>query len=66
MEIEKHKKRHIELHQKLNELIVDFICYTGALPSKTKLTELMSWSHEQTTNPTEEDKKNGRRNKKKN
>lgn len=53
MDREEHKKRHKELHAKLDELVADFIRHTEALPSKTKLIELMSWSHEQMTNPTD-------------
>ena len=53
MNKEEHKKRHKILHENLDELVADFINHTESLPSKTKLTELMSWSHEQTTNPTE-------------
>ncbi len=48
MEKEEHKKRHKVLHKHLDELIADFIQETNKLPSQTKLTELMSWSFEQT------------------
>jgi hypothetical protein len=53
---EEHRKRHIELHNALDELIADFITHTDILPSKTTLTELMEWSNRQTIDPTEKDK----------
>ena len=56
MDKQEHIKRHKELHGKLDELIADFIRHTEKLPSKTTLMELMTWSFEQTTNPTEEKK----------
>lgn len=56
MDTKEHKIKHIELHRALDELIADFIRHTNKLPSKTMLMELMSWSHEQTTNPNEENK----------
>jgi len=49
-----HKERHIELHKAVDELVADFITHTGKLPSQASLLDLMSWSHEQTLNPTEE------------
>jgi hypothetical protein len=49
---EEHIQRHKDLHAKLDELAADFIMHTGKLPSRTTLTELMTWSHEQTQNPT--------------
>lgn len=48
-----HKQRHIELHDRLDELVADFIDHTGKLPSKTTLLELMNWSFKQTLKPTE-------------
>lgn len=48
MNKKEHKARHQLLHKELDELIADFIKETGKLPSKTKLTELMKWSYEQT------------------
>lgn len=53
MENKKHKQIHVDLHRKLDELVGDFIVHTDALPSQTKLMELMTWSYEQTQNPTE-------------
>ena len=50
---ESHKKRHIELHQYLDELVADFINHTEKRPSETSVMELMSWSFEQTKIPTE-------------
>jgi hypothetical protein len=48
----KHKKRHEDLHRKLDELVADFIRHTGKLPSDTTLMEFMVWSSEQKENPT--------------
>lgn len=48
-----HKERHVELHKALDELLADWISHTGKLPSKTPITELMAWSHQQTLSPTE-------------
>ena len=45
---EEHIIRHKELHGYLDELIADFIRDTDKLPSETKLTELMTWSFNQT------------------
>ena len=53
MKTEEHKERHKELHNMLDELIADFISHTEKLPSKTTLNELMTWSFEQTKNPTD-------------
>lgn len=33
MTLEEHKKRHIELHKALDELLADFIANTGKFPS---------------------------------
>lgn len=49
---EEHIARHKELHNKLDELLADFINHTKKLPSKTTLMEFLTWSSEQTTNPT--------------
>ena len=53
MDKEKHIEKHKELHNKLDELIADFIRETGGLPSTTGLIEFLEWSYIQTTNPTE-------------
>ena len=45
---EEHRKRHIELHERLDELIANFIIETGKRPSETTIFELMKWSFEQT------------------
>ena len=52
MNLEDHKARHVELHQKFDELLADFIAHTGDLPSQTSVMEFMTWSHEQTLEPT--------------
>ena len=54
MNKEEHKARHLELHQKLDELVADFITHTKSFPSQATLMELMKWSFQQTINPTEE------------
>lgn len=51
-----HRERHVELHQKLDELLADFLTYNrGKVPSNTTVMELMSWSHQQTIEPVEGD-----------
>lgn len=57
MNHEEHIVRHKELHKKLDELVADFIDHTGKLPSDTNLMELMTWSCEQTKNPTPDESK---------
>lgn len=47
-----HIKRHKELHKALDELLADWVCNTGNLPSKHTITELLKWSYEQTKKPT--------------
>ena len=49
---EDHIETHKHLHRKLDELLADFFTITGKLPSKATCKELMSWSHDQTFNPT--------------
>lgn len=48
-----HRRRHIALHKAFDELLADFILHTGKLPSQTSIFDLMSWSFEQTMEPTE-------------
>lgn len=53
MNLEEHKLRHEKLHQKLDELLADFLYHNpDKLPSNTTLSEFMQWSHEQTRKPT--------------
>ena len=52
MDIQDHREKHKLLHSHLDELLADFITQTGKLPSKTNIIELLTWSHEQTINPT--------------
>lgn len=47
-----HMARHARLHQKLDELVADFIEQTGKYPTKTTIYELMEWSFSQVKNPT--------------
>ena len=49
--VEEHRQRHIELHKYLDELLADFIQFTGKLPSQTTIMELIKWSYKQTTKP---------------
>ncbi len=56
MEEKEHKERHEFLHKCLDELAADWISYTGKLPSKCTVMELMEWSHQQTINPTVKEK----------
>jgi hypothetical protein len=50
---EQHRKRHIELHHALDELVADWIVHqpAGKLLSTTSIMELMQWSHRQTQKP---------------
>lgn len=48
---EEHRKKHIELHNKLDELVTDFISHTKALPSQITVMQLIEWSHIQTIDP---------------
>jgi len=58
---EEHKKRHLELHEKLDELLADFLLHNCRPPIRsdskslttTTLMELMEWSHKQTVDPDE-------------
>ena len=52
MNIEQHKRRHLELHRMLDELLADYIEHTNKLLSSS-LRELMEWSFKQTKNPDE-------------
>lgn len=47
-----HREHHEVLHQYLDELVADWIACTGSLPSRAAIMELMTWSFEQTKNPT--------------
>jgi len=46
-----HIERHILLHEHFDELLADFITHTGKLPTKTSLTEFISWAFQQTIEP---------------
>ena len=54
MDKEEHRKRHVVLHKELDELLADFIEHTKKLPSRTTIMDFISWSYEQTLNPSEE------------
>lgn len=47
-----HKECHKKLHKCLDELLADFLFQGGKVPSECTVTELLSWSCEQTENPT--------------
>ncbi len=47
MNIEDHKKRHIELHNAFDELLADFILHAYGRPSM-KIFDLIMWSYKQT------------------
>lgn len=51
MEQEKHKKRHLELHKSLDELVADMISHTKLMPSETTVMQLIKWSYQQTLEP---------------
>lgn len=52
-----HRKKHIELHSSLDELLDDAIKYGGLLPSQTTVLDLLRWSHKQTIKPSPIEKK---------
>ena len=47
-----HRRRHLELHESLDELVADMINHKEMLPSKTTVLELIEWSYQQTIKPT--------------
>lgn len=51
---EEHILRHKELHKYLDELIADYVRCTEKTLGKSTIFDLMNWSHQQTTNPEEE------------
>lgn len=48
-----HIRKHVELHEAMDELLVDMMRHTMQLPSKTSVMQLMEWSYKQTLDPTE-------------
>jgi len=47
-----HKRRHVELHARLDELLADYLVHhDDKRPSNTTVMELATWSYEQTQNP---------------
>ncbi len=48
----RHRRRHVELHAKLDELVADWCGHTGRRPSAATVLELMQWSNQQTKEPT--------------
>ena len=51
---EEHLKKHEELHKSLDELVADFIYHHRDVTDVTgwSIAELMTWSLEQSVNPT--------------
>lgn len=52
IDIEERRKRHLKLHQSLDELLSCFLIETERLSSETTLMEFMKWSHQMTEDPT--------------
>jgi len=52
MNLKEHLERHQILRGEFDELLADFIFHTKKLPSETTLREFLSWSYQQTQNPT--------------
>ena len=50
---EEHIVRHVTLHRHLDELVADFTRHTDRSLNATTLMEFISWSYQQTQNPTE-------------
>lgn len=53
MDKKDHKKRHIELHQSLDELLADLFMNTQHRTNST-IKDLMEWSYKQTLDPDHE------------
>ena len=51
MKNKKHRQRHIELHNALDELVADYIVQADKLPSESTIMDLMKWSYVQTVKP---------------
>jgi hypothetical protein len=51
---QEHKRRHIKLHNALDELFADYIRHhpDQTMFTKMPLIDLINWSSEQTKNPT--------------
>lgn len=47
-----HKNNHIELHNKLDELVADYISHSQKTLTNTSVLDLMIWSYSQVLNPT--------------
>jgi hypothetical protein len=52
---ERHRQRHVELHQALDELAADWVVHQprGKVFSNSSIMELIQWSHVQTIEPEE-------------
>jgi hypothetical protein len=51
---EQHRRRHVELHQALEELAADWMLQTGCSITVGTVSEMILWSHMQTIAPTGE------------
>lgn len=51
--IVEHKRIHIEMHLKLDELVSDYIAHTKKSLTDTSILDLMIWSYSQTLKPDE-------------
>lgn len=49
-----HIEYHKRLHKELDILIADWISHTTGLPSRNTVHDLMSWSYQQTLEPSED------------
>jgi hypothetical protein len=49
----KHATIHKRLHKCLDELVADWINQTDKFPSQATVMDLITWSYEQTKNPTD-------------
>jgi len=48
----RHKKRHLLLHNNLDELFADWISQERSANTKSPIIDLIRWSHEQCKEPT--------------
>ena len=55
MNLEDHRKRHIELHKALDELFADFVRHHPNYGNflERSIQDLIEWSYKQTIDPTD-------------
>jgi len=51
-----HTMRHKLLHERLDELVADFLTATGKRPSQATVLEMITWSHEQTIHTDDDER----------